>query len=224
MFPLADTAKEKGPRAITKLLIAVNTGVFFWQVWLSVQGKAPFNRFVGDYALVAERLMKNPLAGDAWLPVLTHMFLHGGWLHLLGNMWFLWVFGGNVEWRLGPARYLLFYLLAGIAAAFAQIAAGPFSSVPMVGASGAISGLMGAYLILFPTAWVLTLVPWIVPILPVPALLFLPLWFLLQAYAGVGALMGQGGDGVAWWAHAGGFLAGVAMAMYARKMKWVKRG
>jgi membrane associated rhomboid family serine protease len=227
MLPLADTAKEKGPAAVTKLLIAANVAVFGWQVWLSVQGgDRVLAGFVDAHALVANRLVQHPLAADPWRTVLTHMFLHGGVLHLLGNMWFLWIFGGNVEWRLGPVRYALFYLLAGVAAAAAQILTGPHSAVPMVGASGAISGVLGAYFVLFPTAFVWSLVPWIVPVLPIPAVVFLVLWFFLQAYNGVGALL-NGADaagGVAWWAHAGGFAAGVAMILYAKSARWVRRG
>jgi membrane associated rhomboid family serine protease len=154
------------------------------------------------------------------------MFLHGGIFHLLGNVWFLWIFGGNVEWRLGSPRYLVFYGAAGLGAAATQVATGPFSDVPMVGASGAISGVLGAYLLLFPTAFVWTLVPWIVPILPVPAVVFLVLWFVLQAYNGVGALLSgaSAGGGVAWWAHAGGFVAGMAMTWYAKSAGWVRKG
>ena len=226
MFPLADTAKEKGPAVVTKLLIAANVAVFVWQVWLAVDGGGrALGAFVDQHALVAQRLVKQPLAGEPWLAVLSHMFLHGGIVHLLGNMWFLWVFGGKVEGRVGALRFLGFYLLAGLAAAVAQVAVAPFSAVPMLGASGAISGVLGAYLILFPTAFVWSLVPWIVPILPVPAVVFLVLWFVLQAYNGVGALLSgtAAGGGVAWWAHAGGFVAGAAMMLYAKRARWVRR-
>ena len=225
MFPLADTAKEKGPAAITKVLIAANVLVFGWEVWLSLNGTRGLEGFVDRNALVAQRIVQQPLSGQQWFTVLTHMFLHGGILHLLGNIWFLWIFGGNVEGRLGAFRFLLFYALSGFAAAAAQVAAGPGSPVPMVGASGAISGVLGAYLILFPTAFVWTLVPWIVPIVPVPAMAFLVLWFVLQAYNGVGALLGAANadGGVAWWAHAGGFWAGVAMIVYARRAKLVRK-
>ena len=226
MFPLADTAKEKGPAAVTKTLIAINVVVFLWQAWLALSGSGRgLAGFVSEHALVAERIVRHPLDGSQWFTVLTHMFLHGGLLHLLGNIWFLWIFGGNVEWRLGPFRFLLFYLLAGFAAAAAQVAVGPFSVLPMVGASGAISGVLGAYLVLFPTAFVWSLVPWIVPILPVPAIVFLVLWFVLQAYNGVGALLsGASSDGgVAWWAHAGGFAAGVAMILWAKGAGWVRK-
>jgi membrane associated rhomboid family serine protease len=225
MFPLADTAKEKGSGVVTKLLIAANLGVFGWQVWLSLQGRGALDRFVNEHALVAGRIVQHPLGGDEWLTVLTHMFLHGGVLHVLGNMWFLWIFGGNVEWRLGPWRFALFYLLTGVAAAAAQVAVGPHALVPMIGASGAISGVLGAYFILFPTAFVWSLVPWVVPVLPIPAVVFLILWFVLQAYNGLGALL-SGADadgGVAWWAHAGGFAAGVVMILYAKSAGWVRK-
>lgn len=224
MFPLADTAKEKGPVGVTKLLIAANVAVFGWQVWLTLgHGGGALAGFVNEHALVAARVVKHPLEGAGWRTVLTHMFLHGGVLHLLGNVWFLWIFGGNVEGRIGWWRYLLLYLLAGFAAAAAQVAVGPFSTVPMIGASGAISGVLGAYLVLFPKAFVWTLVPWIVPILPVPAVVFLVLWFVMQAYNGVGALLSGASGGVAWWAHAGGFAAGVAMILYARSEGWVRK-
>lgn len=226
MFPLADTAKEKGPAAVTKLLIAANVAVFGWQIWLSVgSGDRALAGFVSEHALVANGIVRHPLDEHQWQTVFTHMFLHGGVLHLLGNMWFLWIFGGNVEGRLGAVRYLLFYLLAGFAAAVAQVAASPFSELPMVGASGAISGVLGAFLVLFPTAFVWSIVPWIVPVLPVPAVVFLVLWFVMQAYNGVGSLLnGAAADGgVAWWAHAGGFAAGVAMTFWAKSKRWVSR-
>jgi membrane associated rhomboid family serine protease len=225
MLPLADTAKEKGGAYVTKLLIAANIAVFAWETWLRIaRGAHAAAGFQGDYALVAQRLVRHPFDGPPWLAVGTHMFLHANFVHLLGNMWFLWIFGPNVEWRLGSLRYLLFYGFAGLAAAAAQVAVGPFSVVPMVGASGAISGVLGAYLVLFPTAFVWTLVPWIVPILPVPAVVFLGLWFVLQTYHGLGALLtgASGAGGVAWWAHAGGFVAGAAMTIYAKRAGWVR--
>lgn len=227
MLPLADTAKEKGPAAVTKLLIAANLAVFGWQVWLSVDGgEKALAAFVDHHALIAEHVVHHPLQPYPWLAVFTHMFLHGGILHLVGNMWFLWIFGGNVEWRLGAFRYALFYLLAGLAAASAQVAVSPFSTVPMIGASGAISGVLGAYFILFPTAFVWSLVPWVVPVLPIPAVVFLVLWFFLQAYNGLGALLSgkEAAGGVAWWAHAGGFAAGVVMILYAKSARWVRKG
>ena len=226
MLPLADTAKQKGPAPVTRLLIAANVAVFGWQLWLSWQGGGrALAGFVSEHALVAQRIVHHPLDGQQWLTVLTHLFIHGGVLHLLGNMWFLWIFGGNVEDRIGSFRFLLFYAVVGGAAAAAQIAAGPGSALPMVGASGAISGVLGAYLILFPTAFVWSLVPWIVPILPVPAVVFLVLWFVMQAYNGVGSLLAgtSSGGGVAWWAHAGGFVAGAAIILWAKRAKWLRR-
>lgn len=211
---------------MTKLLIAANVAVFGWQVWLSWHGGGrALAGFVGEHALVARRIVEHPLAGEQWRTVFTHMFLHGGALHLLGNVWFLWIFGGNVEDRLGSLRFLAFYVATGMAAGAAQIAAGPSSALPMVGASGAISGVLGAYLLLFPTALVWTLVPWIVPILPVPAVVFLVLWFVLQAYHGVGSLLEQTAEngGVAWWAHAGGFVAGAGLTWWAKGRGWVRR-
>jgi membrane associated rhomboid family serine protease len=211
---------------VTKLLIAANVAVFGWQVWLSWQGGGrALAGFVGEHALVARRIVEHPLAGEQWRTVFSHMFLHGGVLHLLGNVWFLWIFGGNVEDRLGSLRFLAFYVATGMAAGAAQIAAGPSSALPMVGASGAISGVLGAYLLLFPTALVWTLVPWIVPILPVPAVVFLVLWFVLQAYNGVGSLLEKTAEngGVAWWAHAGGFVAGVGLTWWAKGRGWVRR-
>ena len=224
MLPLADTAKQKRPAVVTALLIAANLAVFAWQVWLMFgRGERVLAGFLTEHALVARRLVAHP--GDAlqWETVLTHMFLHGGIAHVLGNMWFLWIFGGNVEDRLGSLRYLLFYVLAGVAAAAVQFIAEPSAAVPMLGASGAISGVLGAYLILFPTAWVWTLVPWFVPIVPVPAVVFLVLWFFVQAFNGLGALASGVNGGVAWWAHAGGFAAGLAMILWARGAGWVRK-
>lgn len=147
-----------------------------------------------------------------WLTILTAMFLHGGGLHLLGNMLYLWVFGDNVEAALGRGRFLLFYLLSGVAAALLQAAVYPRTTVPMVGASGAIAGVLGAYLVLFPWARVLTVVPlfFFLHFVDVPALVFLGLWFVIQFFMGIVDLGGMGG--VAWFAHIGGFLAGMGLA------------
>lgn len=226
MLPLADTERHKRAPVVTALLIAANLGVFAWQVWLMIDGGEKLTAsFLAQHALVPERLVGHWREADQWQTMLTHMFLHGGIAHVLGNMWFLWIFGGNVEDRLGSFRFLLFYVAAGALAAAVQFGTDPRGAVPMVGASGAISGVLGAYLILFPAAWIWTLVPWMVPIVPVPAVVFLVLWFLLQAFNGLGALTGAAGAGtnVAWWAHAGGFVAGAVMISVARKRKWVRR-
>lgn len=224
MLPLADTAKQKRPAVVTGLLIAANLGVFAWELWLGLAGSdRMLASFVAEHSLVAKRLIGHPADGQQWLTVLTHMFMHGGIAHVVGNMWFLWIFGGNVEDRLGPVKYLLFYLLAGVAAATAQVIVDPGATIPMLGASGAISGVLGAYLILFPTAWVLALVPWIVPVLPVPAVIFLVLWFAFQMWSGLGALAAGLDGGVAWWAHAGGFAAGAAMIWWGKGAGWVRK-
>lgn len=224
MLPLADTAKQKRPAIVTGCLIAANLAVFVWELWLGFAGSRGAEAgFVMEHALVAKRLITHPIDGQQWLTVLTHMFMHGGVMHVVGNMWFLWIFGGNVEDRLGPVKYLLFYLLAGAAAAGAQVIVDPLATVPMVGASGAISGVLGAYLILFPTAWILALVPWIVPVLPVPAVLFLVAWFALQTWSGLGAIGSGAEGGVAWWAHAGGVIAGAGMMIGAKRWRWVKK-
>lgn len=224
MLPLADTAKQKRTPVVTGLLVAVNLAVFGWELWLGFAGSDRLlASFVSQHALVAKRLVTHPLDGSQWLTVLTHMFMHGGVMHVVGNMWFLWIFGGNVEDRLGPVKYLLFYLLAGVAAAGAQVIVDPMATVSMLGASGAISGVLGAYLILFPTAWVLALVPWIVPVVPVPAGLFLVAWFAFQMWSGLGAIGSGVEGGVAWWAHAGGFIAGAGMMIWAKRWKWVSK-
>lgn len=173
----------------------------------------PRDRFYIQYGLIpAEFLSGKDLDPTVpfpiWLTLLTSMFLHAGWLHLIGNMWYLWIFGDNVEASMGSLRYLLFYLLSGAGAAGLQMAVSGRSTVPMVGASGAISGVMGAYFVLFPWSRILTLVPiwFFLQLVEVPAFVFLGLWFLLQFFSGLVDLQSLGGT--AWWAHIGGFLAG----------------
>ncbi len=149
-----------------------------------------------------------------WLTLLTCTFLHGGWLHILGNMWFLWIFGDNVEDRMGHLGYLIFYLAAGVAASLTHLFTNAESPVPTVGASGAIAGVMGAYMLLYPHAKVLTLIPLfiIIEILVLPAPLFLGIWFLLQFFQGVASIGDVQVGGVAWWAHIGGFALGFLVA------------
>lgn len=199
---------------MTSLVIATCIGVFIFEIVLLARGEEVLAAWLTRHALVPARLLAGLDDSAQWQTVLTSMFLHGGVAHVLGNCWFLWVFGRAVEDRLGGFGFVVFYLFSGAAAAAAQVAVDPGSSVPMLGASGAISGVLGAYLMFFPRAWVVAFVPWIVPILPVPAVVFLLLWFVAQAYAGVGSLMDGSGaaGGVAWWAHAGGFVAGAVLA------------
>ena len=148
-----------------------------------------------------------------WATVLTSMFLHGGWFHLLGNMLYLWIFGNNVEDSMGRLRFIVFYLFCGLAAAVGQILTSPNSAVPMVGASGAISGVMGAYLVLYPNVRVYTLVPlgFFITSMALPAWVMLGYWFLIQFVSGLVAVGGEIGGGVAFWAHVGGFVAGVVL-------------
>jgi membrane associated rhomboid family serine protease len=167
MLPLWDANPNRRAPVMTVLIITANLAVFVGEVWLMLTKQ--MDPFIRHYALVPRQLFTHWADGAQWLTLFTHMFLHGGVAHVLGNCWFLWIFGKNVEDRLGPLQFLIFYLLSGLAAAALQVIVDPGSSVPMLGASGAISGVLGAYLLLFPTAWIITLVPWIVPILPVPA-------------------------------------------------------
>lgn len=158
-----------------------------------------------------------------WITLLTSMFLHGGWMHLIGNMWYLWIFGDNVEAAMGSLRFLLFYLLSGVGAAFLQMGVGGATTAPMIGASGAISGVMGAYLVLFPWARIISVVPiwFFLHLVEIPAVAFLGLWFLIQFFSGIVDLQGLGGT--AWWAHVGGFLTG-ALLVFPFKRRGVVPG
>lgn len=218
MIPLRDTIPSRTVPLVNNLLIGANVAVFVVQL---LQGAA-LPAFVARWAFVPARLFQ--LGGDAGasplygaLPLVTSMFLHGGLLHLAGNLLYLWIFGDNVEDALGHGRYLVFYLGAGVAASLLQGGLSPASTVPVLGASGAIAGVLGAYFVLFPRARVVTLVPLFVlfPLVEVPATLYLLFWFLLQFWMGSqalvnGALSGAQG-GVAWWAHVGGFVAGLLL-------------
>lgn len=161
--------------------------------------------------------------GSSWPTVLTSMFMHGGWFHIIGNMWFLWIFGNNVEDAMGPVRFVLFYLLCGLAAAALQVGANLASTVPMVGASGAIGGVMGAYVLLYPRVHVhlLIFLGFFVTTIAVPAVFMLGYWFLLQVIGGFGSVGAKGG--VAFWAHVGGFAAGTLLVILFRKPELLHR-
>jgi membrane associated rhomboid family serine protease len=225
MLPLWDDAPRRRAAVVTALLIAANLAVFIYEVVLSLDGGRALTAFLLEHSLVPQRLLDGHTDWRQWFTVFTSMFLHGGVAHVVGNCWFLWIFGKNVEDRLGPFRYLLFYLLAGVGAAALQVAMSLHSTLPMLGASGAISGVLGAYLVLFPTAWVFTLVPWVVPVVPLPAFVLLIVWFALQALNGVGALANDSAarGGVAWWAHAGGFLTGLIVTIWLKRRGSIKR-
>jgi len=213
LIPLRDLdAKRTGPPVVTVLLIAANALMFFFELSLGER----LEPFVMSAAFVPARISEGGLSlGDLGLGLesgLLSMFLHGGWAHFLGNMLFLWIFGDNVEDRLGHFRYLIFYLAAGYAATFAHLWSSPGSLVPAIGASGAISGVLGAYLFLHPRARIQTLLflGFFIQFIYVPAWVFLPIWFLIQLFSGVtslGAADAQAG-GVAFFAHIGGFVAG----------------
>lgn len=219
MIPLKDMTPRRSLPVITLLLIAVNVAVFVHQIFLPPQASEAFIR---TYALVPSKISL-ALAGrhytlpEAFLPLFTSMFLHAGILHILGNMWFLWIFGGNVEDRMGSLPYLLFYLVCGIGSGVSQLVFSWGSRIPALGASGAISGVLGAYVMFFPGSRILTLVPlfiiWFTA--RIPALIFIGLWFIAQFLSGVGTLGATNTGGVAWWAHIGGFLMGLLFARVA---------
>jgi membrane associated rhomboid family serine protease len=204
MIPLRDVNPSTSTPVVTLALIAVNIAVFLYEVTLDPYSR---NHFITACGVVPARLQVQNL--------FTSIFVHGGWLHLIGNMWFLWIFGDNIEDILGRWRYLFFYLATGIAASAAQIAVSPDSRVPMVGASGAIAGVMGAYLLRFPHARVLTLVPILIffTTFELPALVILIYWLALQLFSGFGQIgdMHLARGGVAFFAHIGGFAAGMGL-------------
>jgi membrane associated rhomboid family serine protease len=214
MLPLWDTQPHRKTPFMTALLIVACLGAFGHEIALGLANEAALETWITRHGFVPTRFFAGWTDPVQWQTVATSMFLHGGVAHVLGNCWFLWVFGNNVEDRLGSFGFLLFYAVTGAFAALTQALADWNSAVPLIGASGAISGVLGAYLVFFPRAWVVSLVPWIVPILPIPAVVFLLLWFAVQAYAGVGSFLdgAAGAGGVAWWAHAGGFVAGACLA------------
>jgi membrane associated rhomboid family serine protease len=228
MFPYRDDNPTLATPVVTVVLIGLNLAV-----WVLVQGMGsePYlSKSVCELGLIPGELLGRIPPGYA-IPMsqstacvmdadqelyspLTSMFLHGGWFHLIGNMWFLWLFGNNVEDSMGRARYLGFYLLSGLAAAAAQTVVNPSSAIPMVGASGAISGVMGAYVVLYPRVRVhmLVVLGFFITRIAVPAFLMLGYWFLLQILGGLPAL-GEEQGGVAFWAHAGGFIAGAILIL-----------
>lgn len=222
MIPLRDANPPGTVPFVTYGIIVLNVLVFLLELAMGDQVGALFMQFGVVPARVSAALDPGAFDGGALLSFGTAMFLHGGWMHLIGNMLFLYVFGDNIEDRCGHGRFVLFYLLAGSAAAAAQVAVDPWSEMPMVGASGAIAGVLGAYVILFPRARILTLLPLFIffQLLELPAYLFLGLWFLMQIASGVLSLQ-IGGDagGVAWWAHIGGFVAGAAFLPFLRRVR-----
>jgi membrane associated rhomboid family serine protease len=211
MIPLRDIIPSRTTPVVTISLIAVNILVFIYELSLGRDVDA----FTLYYGLVP--------AAFSWVAVFTSMFLHGGFLHVAGNMLYLWIFGDNVEDRMGHGRFLVFYLLCGVAAALAQTISVPDSVVPMVGASGAIAGVMGAYFVLYPRSRIVTLIPifFFFQVVEVPAILFLGIWFLMQFLSGLGSIVNSvsGGamGGIAFWAHVAGFVAGISGVIVFRR-------
>ncbi|MCG8469052.1 MAG: rhomboid family intramembrane serine protease [Gemmatimonadetes bacterium] len=225
MFPLRDENPTELTPYVTLLFIALNV-----IAWLVIQGMGqgePFLQSLCSYGSIpgeitgqipeGSRVGLGPgasctIGGLGWETVLTSMFMHGSWMHLIGNMWFLWVFGNNIEDSMGHVRFVVFYLLTGVLASAAHIFTGPASGVPTVGASGAISGVMGAYLLLYPKVRIQTLLFLVIYIrvIPMRAWVMLAYWFIIQVVSGAGSIGAEGG-GVAFWAHVGGFVAGLVL-------------
>jgi len=220
MIPIRDDQPSFTKPFINYLLIALNSLVFLFEVSLNPQTR---NAFVFQFGVEPLRVLAGLGLANAHvpdpsaLPLLTSMFLHASWLHLIGNMWVLWIFGDNIEDHLGHFGYLVFYIVSGLAGSLLHIALNPNSTVPSVGASGAIAGVMGAYFLLYPSARVLTLVPLIIifTFVWLPAWIVLGYWFVLQFLSGAATAIaysnGTRGGGVAFWAHVGGFVAGIVM-------------
>jgi membrane associated rhomboid family serine protease len=209
VIPLRDDIPSRTFPIVNYLLIAANLLIFAYELSL---GRF-LDPYIYSHAVIPNQFISVGLTADQIVRLTATMFFHGGWLHLLGNMLYLWIFGDNVEDRLGHFKYLIFYLLVGYIASFAHIFSYPQSDVPLIGASGAIAGVLGAYLILFPRAKVLTLIFLfiIIQVVPIPAVIFLGFWFLLQLLSGTVSMADQGGQSVAFWAHVGGFVAGMLL-------------
>jgi membrane associated rhomboid family serine protease len=238
MIPYRDENKTQHAAIVTGTIIVLNA-----LSWLVVQGAGatyPLAASVCNLGLIPGELTLSVPPGTRFpmgeglvcvtdpgrqIPhLITSMFLHGSWMHIIGNMWFLWIFGNNVEDSMGRLRFVAFYIVCGLAAAFAQIMASPNSAIPMVGASGAISGVMGGYLLLYPRVRVFALLPlgFIFTTIAVPAWVMLGYWFLLQFISGLVDIGSGTGGGVAFWAHIGGFIAGVVLIKFFSRSDYIK--
>ncbi len=216
MFPIRDTIPSRHVPVATWGLIALNVAIFLFQLSLPDETR---EQLVYLFGIVPARFSDPGWARSVGFPAaslwpfVTTMFLHGGWFHILANMWTLWIFGDNVEDRMGPLRYLAFYLICGLAAGFLHLITNLDSTVPTIGASGAIAGVLGAYLRLYPRARIVTLIPvFIIPFFfELPAFFYLGFWFLSQLFSGTFSFGSSAAAGVAWWAHVGGFLTGLVL-------------
>lgn len=207
MFPIKDTIRSRSFPIITWGLIIINILIYFYESSLSQAG---LDHLISTYGLIPSKIiLTNPLT---WLPLLTHMFLHGSWWHVLSNMWTLFIFGDNVEDRMGSVRYILFYLIGGVAAGLIQMLQGGDPNIPSIGASGAIAAVLGAYFLHFPKSKVVTFIPFLLFIwfVKIPAVIYLGVWFISQLYSGITS---ASASGIAWWAHIGGFVFGLLLAL-----------
>src|ERR1700738_742884 len=220
MLPIRDTIPSRHPPIVTWVLILINGVVFLFELTMPEPALEQFFYLFGivpaRYTHPGWALWVGLPIDDYW-PFLTSMFLHGGWMHIIGNMWTLWIFGDNVEDRMGPIRFLFFYLLCGLAAGSVHWFTNPHSTIPTVGASGAIAGVMGAYLVLFPPSRIIVLLP--ILFFPfffeLPAVTYLGFWALTQVFSGTLSLASPADvGGVAWWAHVGGFGVGILLQFF----------
>ena len=216
MLPLRDDIPSQRYPVVTISLIIVNVLVFLRELRLGPD----LESMLLDYALIPARYSRPEFSLNLLIPFFSSMFLHGGWIHLIGNMWTLWIFGDNVEDRLGHGRYLLLYLAGGLAAGLLHVFTNSGSGLPTIGASGAVAGVMGSYFRFFPHARVETVIPpfFLGPIFELPAVVFLGWWLLLQFFNGSLSLVGpRDVGGVAWWAHVGGFVFGMSVSLFAAR-------
>jgi len=213
VIPIRDENPTRSIPWVTLVFIAANIAVFIYENTLSASG---LDALWGTWSIVPARLLADPFSPRELATVFTSMFMHAGWIHLIGNMLYLWIFGNNIEDRLGPVRFILFYLVSGIVGAAAQVVTAPGSTVPMLGASGAIAGVLAGYLLLYPGASIVTIIPvfFFIEVARVPAYLVIGFWFVLQLGSGLASLgASAAAGGTAWFAHIGGFVAGLALAL-----------
>lgn len=218
MFPLQDSNQAHSFPLVNSFIVFLNVAFFLFELALP---EASLKTFVEANGFVPRRFIEE-FGIEQIMTIFTSMFMHGGWLHLLSNMWALHIFGDNVEDRMGHGSYLIFYVLCGIVAALTQILVIPDASIATIGASGALAGVLGGYLILFPKARIITFIPIIIIpwFIEVPAVLFLGIWFFTQFFVGLGSLFTESGGeagGIAWWAHVGGFIGGMILVKFFEK-------
>jgi membrane associated rhomboid family serine protease len=218
MIPLRDTTRSSSFPVVNTILIISNVIVFLYEIYL---GKG-LDRFIFHHGLIPELLFSSTGMGivERFSPFFTSLFIHGGFLHILGNMLFLYIFGDNVEDQMGHFKYLVFYMICGFSAAAFQTLTNIHSTIPMIGASGAISGVLGAYIVFFPRSRILTLLPifFFIQLIHIPAAVFIFIWFIIQFLSGVSTISAKPGiGGVAFWAHIGGFVSGLILARIFQK-------